>query len=133
VFIKNPLLKYQPGQQVTVYIIKLEKQEIQQHVDTSDDEAEPTTDEPKHTKYIIDLSMKQSRITNDTTVKHINTMKDITVGELIHGYIKHTSKSGCFIWITPYIVVRCELKNLNDRFITDVQSKYYCGKLVTGM
>ncbi len=77
--------------------------------------------------------MKHSRITNDSNIKHIDSINDITVGQLVTGYIKHTSKQGCFIWISKDIVVRCELKNLNDRYITDVQSKYYTGKLVTGM
>ena len=128
------MLRYHVGQSVTVYIINITTKHIQQHIDTSDDEspAEQTTG-TTHTKYVIDLSMKHSRITGGTAVKPMNSVNDLSQGQLVQGYIKQTNKSGCFIHIAHDITVRCELKNLNDRFITDVENRYYSGKLVTGM
>jgi rRNA biogenesis protein RRP5 len=55
----------------------------------------------------------------------------IKLGDIVRGYVVNTSKAGCFIALSRALIVRCQLKNLSNKFVANPSESYPTGKLVT--
>lgn len=112
-------------------------QQIQQQLqmDSSDEDEEERKSAPIQTttRYVIDLSLRPSRVNQATpSMQHPTTDRDLAVDEVVTGYVKHISAAGCFIDLSSSLTVRCENKHLADVRVSNREAKFYAGKLVTG-
>ena len=53
-------------------------------------------------------------------------------GDLVHGYVTSTGKSGCFVRLGQGVVGRALLRNLSDTFVKNAEAAFPAGKLVAG-
>ena len=83
----------------------------------------------------LDLSMRASRLSSKRTSPtdpEITDISNLVPGQRVKGYVKATSKKGCFIALSRGIDAMCKLSNLADSFIADPAKTFPPGKLVEG-
>ena len=83
----------------------------------------------------VDLSTRPSRLTNKKitpTDPEVTEVSSLVPGQRIKGYVKVTSKKGCFIALSRSIDAMCKLSNLADEFVADPSMAFPPGKLVQG-
>ena len=83
----------------------------------------------------LDLSMRASRLSSKRTSPtdpEITDVSNLVPGQRVKGYVKATSKKGCFISLSRGIDAMCKLSNLADSFIADPAKTFPPGKLVEG-
>jgi transcriptional accessory protein Tex/SPT6 len=62
----------------------------------------------------------------------IRSIRDLSAGQLVSGYVKSTNAAGCFVQLGRTVTARVIISELSDRFIKDVKGAYPAGRLVTG-
>ncbi|KAJ2786363.1 rRNA biogenesis protein rrp5 [Coemansia interrupta] len=63
----------------------------------------------------------------------IGSASDVSVGQIIHGFVRNTTDVGCFITVGPKMTARAIISELSDEYIRDVKSAFPVGKLVTAV
>ena len=71
-------------------------------------------------------------IAGTLTMPEVAEVKDLSPGQLISGYVKTTSSSGCFVMLSRSVTARVGISQLSDRYIQDVKGGFPPGKLVHG-
>jgi rRNA biogenesis protein RRP5 len=88
----------------------------------------------------IDLSLRASHLTGvskgkgvgkDGVHRDVADVSALKVKDLVRGYVKSTTKQGCFISLNRSLVARCPLKWLSDKFLPEPLALFPAGKLVT--
>ena len=83
----------------------------------------------------VDLSLRESRLGNKRKKAMEPEIEDIATlvpGERVKGYVKSTSKKGCFVSLSRRVDAMCKLSNLADGFVADPAGEFPPGKLVEG-
>ena len=83
----------------------------------------------------IDLSMRDSQLSTKSgkvTDSEIHDIASLVPGQPVRGYVKATSKKGCFITLSRNIDAMCKMSNLADEFVADPAISFPPGKLVSG-
>ena len=83
----------------------------------------------------IDLSTRASRMSSKKILPEDAEVQDVATlvpGQRIKGYVKATTKKGCFVALSRSIDAMCKLSNLADDFIADPIASFPPGKLVQG-
>ena len=107
---ENPCAAYEVGQTVQVRVI---------NVSTSGE---------------VDLSMRASRVSSKSSAPvdaEVVEVASLVPGQRIKGYVKTTSKKGCFVTLSRNIDAMCKLSNLADEFVADPAERFPPGKLIT--
>ncbi|KAJ2855122.1 rRNA biogenesis protein rrp5 [Coemansia erecta] len=87
----------------------------------------------------VDLSLRPSMVNPDQVSSSdiadpvINSAADVTVGQIVHGYVKSTTEVGCFISIGNYVTARAIISELSDDYIRDIKAAFPLNKLVTAI
>ncbi|KAJ2385552.1 Protein RRP5, partial [Coemansia sp. RSA 2603] len=63
----------------------------------------------------------------------IGSASDVSVGQIIHGFVRNTTDVGCFISVGPQMTARAIISELSDEYIRDIKSAFPVGKLVTAV
>lgn len=74
----------------------------------------------------------KDEIVGEMRMPEVNEAKELSPGQLICGYVKSTSSSGCFVMLSRTVTARVGISQLSDRFIQDVKGSFAPGKLVHG-
>lgn len=78
------------------------------------------------------LQASDSATTSSSTAINITSIKDLKIDQEVQGFVKSTSKKGCFISLAPQvdaIVLTC---NLSKAFVKDPAESFPPGKLIKG-
>ncbi|XP_070539661.1 protein RRP5 homolog [Ptychodera flava] len=83
----------------------------------------------------ITLSARQSRVDRETSQtivdSDIQSIDDVTAGDLVKGYVKNNTDVGVFVSLCRNLHGRVELKNLSSFFVRDATEAFQVGQLVT--
>ncbi|XP_006815336.1 protein RRP5 homolog [Saccoglossus kowalevskii] len=82
----------------------------------------------------VTLSLRQSRINHNIVSvpdKEIRNLCDLSVGDIVKGYVKDYSEVGVFVSLSKELKGRIQLKNLSSYYVNKSAEAFYCGKLVT--
>ncbi|KAJ2456350.1 rRNA biogenesis protein rrp5 [Coemansia sp. RSA 2336] len=63
----------------------------------------------------------------------IDSPADVSVGQVVRGYVKQTSEAGCFIYLGRAVTGRALISELSDEYIRDVKGAFPAGKFVTAI
>ncbi len=84
----------------------------------------------------IDVSLRPSRVNpalrQEVKYPEISSMKDVTPGIIVQGYVKHTANNTLYVALSRNVTGRVFFKNLSNKFIKNPSKMYPIGKLVTG-
>ncbi|KAJ2653673.1 rRNA biogenesis protein rrp5 [Coemansia sp. RSA 1250] len=87
----------------------------------------------------IRLSLRPSVLCQDAVSSQdivdpvIDTPADVSVGQVVRGYVKQTSEAGCFISLGRTVTGRAFISELSDEYIRDVKGAFPAGKFVTAI
>ncbi|KAI9475187.1 hypothetical protein BX667DRAFT_525444, partial [Coemansia mojavensis] len=87
----------------------------------------------------IRLSLRSSVLCQDAVSSQdivdpvIDTPADVSVGQVVRGYVKQTSEAGCFISLGRTVTGRAFISELSDEYIRDVKGAFPAGKFVTAI
>lgn len=56
--------------------------------------------------------------------------EEVKKGTILKGYVKSTTKKGCYIKLRSGLEARCLLKDLSDVFIADPMESFKAGRMV---
>lgn len=83
----------------------------------------------------IDVSLRPSRVNPavrpEVKYPEISSMKDVTPGIIVQGYVKHTANNTLYVALSRNVTGRVFFKNLSNKYIKNPGKKYPIGKLVT--
>jgi len=88
----------------------------------------------------IDLSLRASRggceggkkAKGEEMVPELESANNLSVGQLVSGYVKNTSGKGCFVALSRTVDALVRLCDLSDKFIQNPAAEFGPGKLVKG-
>ncbi|KAJ2781535.1 rRNA biogenesis protein rrp5 [Coemansia javaensis] len=63
----------------------------------------------------------------------IESAADLSVGQVVRGFVKHTSPAGCFVALGHDMCARALISELSDEYVRDVKGAFPPGKLVTAV
>ena len=130
---KSPLDAFKVGQAIPKAVVidvsaKEETKEDEDEEDGDNKESKVTTQ--------IDLSIRPSRLAPKSAPKpkfaEVTSLDDLIGkdGTIVQGYVRTTSKVGCFISLSHSVTARCLLKNLSDGYVTDPIRHFPPGKFL---
>jgi rRNA biogenesis protein RRP5 len=80
----------------------------------------------------LDLSLRPSRVGESQEVQDVEvvSLKDLTEGQVIKGYVKSVTDAGCFISLSHSISGRVKIAEMSDDYVKDWKSIVSVGQLV---
>jgi rRNA biogenesis protein RRP5 len=105
-------------------------------MDVDEDGEESKEPEASRSQTQTDLSLRVSRLAPKKAHKlkypEINSFEDLIgkEGTKLQGFVKSTTKVGCFISLGRNVIARCMMKNLSDGFVTDPARHFPAGKFL---
>jgi rRNA biogenesis protein RRP5 len=148
----NPLDAFSVGQKIPAAVVlevsarAAKEENAMEEDDEEEQDGKPaSSSSAKGTHQQVDLSLRPSRLAAAGSAAAASSKKqkssalpevtdlDSLVGKegsYVQGYVKSTSKAGCFVALSHSVDARCLLKNLSDSFVTDVARSFPPGKLL---
>jgi len=147
----NPLDSFSVGQKLpAAVVLSISAREAKKDDEDEEmDESEEGDAKPKKAHQQVDLSLRPSRLAaagaggaaavaqvkkaSKSLLPEVTDLDSLVgkEGSYVQGYVKSTSKAGCFIALSHAIDARCLLKNLSDSFVADVGRAFPAGKLLS--
>ncbi|KAJ2795101.1 rRNA biogenesis protein rrp5, partial [Coemansia guatemalensis] len=92
--------------------------------------------DPKSGK--VQLSVRPSALRNDIPASDIAdppiaSAADVSVGQVVRGFINSITEVGCFVSLGRTLVARALISELSDEYVRDVKSVFAAGMFVTGI
>jgi rRNA biogenesis protein RRP5 len=81
---------------------------------------------------VVRLSLRPSRLGGKKLASEVSSIEELAVGQVVKGFVKATTKKGCWVCLSHGVDVRVLIKDLSDKFVTDPETEFPVGKLVTG-
>ncbi|KAJ2081596.1 rRNA biogenesis protein rrp5 [Coemansia sp. RSA 988] len=86
----------------------------------------------------VQLSVRPSALQKDIPASgiadpSIASAADVSVGQVVRGFIKSITEVGCFVSLGRALVARVLISELSDEYVRDVKSVFAAGKFVTGI
>ncbi|PFH55955.1 hypothetical protein XA68_17330 [Ophiocordyceps unilateralis] len=81
------------------------------------------------------LSLRPSRIMSSTMAvvdKEISNVSQLTVGDLVRGFVKNVSDKGLFVFLGGQVTAMVKIANLSDRFLKEWKDHFQVDQLVKG-
>ncbi|KAL0094591.1 hypothetical protein J3Q64DRAFT_1844994 [Phycomyces blakesleeanus] len=82
----------------------------------------------------VDLSLRESRVSPDTAGlaenREIESVDDVSQGDVLYGYVENISDSGVFIQYGRHVNARVKIANLSDSFVKEWKTIFHTGQLV---
>ncbi|KAJ2614175.1 rRNA biogenesis protein rrp5 [Coemansia sp. RSA 1365] len=92
--------------------------------------------DPKARK--VQLSVRPSALQNSVPVDNIadppiTSAADVSVGQVVRGFVKSITEVGCFVSLGRSMVARALISELSDEYVRDVKGVFAAGTFVTGV
>ncbi|KAJ2629590.1 rRNA biogenesis protein rrp5, partial [Coemansia sp. RSA 1287] len=86
----------------------------------------------------VRLSIRPSALNSEISAQDITdpaimSVADLSVGQIVHGFVKQTSAVGCFVALGRNVTGRALISELSDEYIRDVKSAFPAGKFVAAV
>ncbi|PHH69230.1 hypothetical protein CDD80_6934 [Ophiocordyceps camponoti-rufipedis] len=84
---------------------------------------------------LLRLSLRPSRIMSSTMAvvdKEISHVSQLTVGDVVRGFVKNISDKGLFVLLGGQVTAMVKITNLSDRFIKSWKDEFKVDQLVKG-
>jgi rRNA biogenesis protein RRP5 len=110
---ENPLKGFKSKQYIKAYVLS-------------------TQDTEKGEGAVVRLSLRPSRLAGKKLASEVASVEELAVGQVVKGFVKATTKKGCWVCLSHGVDVRVLIKDLSDKFVKDPETEFPVGKLVTG-
>ncbi|PIA19483.1 hypothetical protein COEREDRAFT_78831 [Coemansia reversa NRRL 1564] len=92
--------------------------------------------DPKARK--VQLSVRPSALRKDVPADDIadppiSSAADVSVGQVVRGFVKSITEVGCFVSLGRSMVARVLISELSDEYVRDVKGVFAAGTFVTGI